>query len=134
MGPYSLIILLAFGVVIYLFYRRGLAVTKNIAAVLFVFQPGREADRVRLNSCTGWVRHVGRFRGERICRFDFEARLSNGEAEVLLLDRSKRPLLRLNRQSPRGTIQVEEGGRYYLSWEFQNATGQCELRWKELKP
>ena len=127
--PYHLIILLALGAVVYLLYRRGLAVTKSIAAVLFVFRPGRDADRAKLNSCSGWVRHMGRFHQGRAYEFSFEARLSKGEAEVSLLDRDKRPLLKLNRQSPTGTIKLEE--RYYLRWEFQNATGQCELSWRE---
>ena len=132
MGPYSLIFFLALGAVIYLLYRRGLAVTKCIAAVLFVFRPGRDADRVKLNSCTGWVRHVGRFQQGRVYEFFLESRLSKGTAEVFLLDRKKRPLLQLNGQSPTGTVKLE--GRYDLRWEFQNATGQCELRWREMEP
>lgn len=129
MGPYSLIFFLALGAVIYLLYSQGLAVTKCIAAVLFAFRPGRDADRANLNSCTGWVRHMGRFHQGRTYEFSFEARLSKGEAEVSLLDRDKRPLLKLNRQSPAGTIKLEE--RCYLRWDFQNATGQCELSWRE---
>lgn len=130
---YHLIILLALGAVVYLLYRRGLAVTKCIAAVLFVFRPGRDADRAKLDSCTGWVRHMGRFRQGRTYEFSFEARLSKGEAEVSLLDRDKRPLLKLNRQSPNGGITLTENGRYYLHWDFQNATGQCELSWREIE-
>lgn len=130
---YHLIIILALGAVVYLLYRRGLAVTKSIAAVLFVFRPGRDADRAKLNSCTGWVRHMGRFRQGRTYEFSFEARLSKGEAEVSLLDRDKRPLLKLNRQSPNGGITLTEDGRYYLRWDFQNATGQCELSWREIE-
>lgn len=129
MGPYSLIFFLALGAVIYLLYSQGLAVTKCIAAVLFAFRPGRDADRAELNSCTGWVRHMGRFHQGRTYEFSFEARLSKGEAEVSLLGRDKRPLLKLNRQSPTGTIKLEE--RCYLRWDFQNATGQCELSWRE---
>lgn len=131
MGPYSLIFFLALGAVIYFLYSRGLAVTKCIAAVLFVFRPGRDADRAELNSCSGWVRHVGRFHQGRTYEFSFEARLSKGEAEVSLLDRDKRPLLKLNRQSLNGRITLTESGRYYLRWDFQNATGQCELSWRE---
>lgn len=131
MRPYYLIIILVLGAVIYFLYSRGLAVTKCIAAVLFVFRPGRDADRAELNSCSGWVRHMGRFHQGRVYEFSFEARLSKGEAEVSLLDRDKRPLLKLNRQSPTGTIKLEE--RYYLRWEFQNATGQCELNWREIE-
>ena len=131
MGPYSLIFFLALGAVVCLLYRQGLAVTKSIIAVLFVFRPGREADRVSLSACTGWVRHAGRFRTGRTYLFDFQAQLSEGEAEALLLDQNKRPVLRLDRQSPAGTVRLEEGGRYYLRWEFQGATGQCKLHWKE---
>ena len=131
MRPYHIIIILTLGAVVYLLYTQGLAVTKCIAAVLFMFRPGREADRANLNSCTGWVRHVGRFRQGRAYEFFFESRLSKGEAEVSLMNRKKHPLLKLNRQSPTGTIKLEESGRYYLRWAFQNATGQCELRWKE---
>ncbi len=104
--------------------------TKRIAAVLFVFRPGREKDRVKLDSCSGWVRHMGQFRQSRTYEFSFEARLSKGEAEVSLLDRDKRPLLKLNRKCPTDTIKLEE--RYDLRWEFQNATGQCELSWREI--
>lgn len=131
MRPYHLIIFLVLGAVIYFLYTQGLAVTKSIAAVLFVFRPGRDADRVKINSCTGWARHMGRFRQGRTYEFSFETRLSKGEAEVSLLDRDKRPLLRLNMQSPNGGITLTESGRYYLRWDFQNATGQCELSWRE---
>ena len=131
MRPYHLIIILVLGAVVYFLYSRGLAVTKSIAAILFVFRPGRDADRAELNSCSGWVRHMGRFHQGRVYEFSFEAQLSKGEAEVSLLDRDKRPLLKLNRQSPTGTIKLEE--RYYLRWEFQNATGQCELNWREIE-
>ena len=132
MRPYHLIVFLALGAVIYFLYTRGLAVTKCIAAVLFVFRPGRDADRVELNSCSGWVRHVGRFQQGGAYEFSFESRLSKGEAEVSLLDRDKRPLLKLNSQSPTGTIRLEESGRCYLRWEFQNATGQCKLSWRKI--
>lgn len=130
MRPYYLIFFLVLGAVIYFLYSQGLAVTKCIAAVLFVFRPGRDADRVKLDSCSGWVRHMGRFRRDRTYEFSFEARLSKGEAEASLLDRDKRPLLRLSRQSPTGTIKLEQ--RCYLRWNFQNATGQCELSWREI--
>lgn len=133
MRPYHLIIILVLGAVVYFLYSRGLAVTKSIAAILFVFRPGRDADRAKLDSCTGWVRHVGRFHRGEVYAFSFEAQLSKGEAEVSLLDRDKRPLLKLNRQSPSGTVKLEESGRYYLRWEFQNGTGQCELSWREIE-
>ena len=113
----------------FLLYREGLAVTKSIAAVLFVFRPGRQGDKVSLDSCTGWVRHMGRFRESRIYTFHLDYRLSKGSAAVTLLDRQKRELLRLSQDAPEGEIELSGTGRYYLRWEFQNATGSCELRW-----
>ena len=120
-------------IVVYLLYRQGLAVTKSIAAILFVFRPRRDADRASLNSCTGWVRHVARLRGGQAYELTLDCQLSKGSGTVSLLDRDKQPLLRLDRQSPNGKLELEGKGRYYLHWEFEHATGQCELRWKEIE-
>lgn len=57
--------ILLFCTVMYLLYIKGLAVSKSIQAILCVFRPGKDADRATLDSCTGWVRHVGRFHGDR---------------------------------------------------------------------
>lgn len=117
------------GVLFYLLYRQGLMVTKSIAAVLFVFRPGKHGDSLSLDTCSGWVRHRGRFREGRIYTFQLDCRLSKGSAVVTLLDRRKRELLRLNQDSPAGEIELSGNGRYFLRWEFQKATGNCELRW-----
>ncbi|MBD5148027.1 MAG: hypothetical protein HDT19_04485 [Oscillibacter sp.] len=112
-------------------YRRGAAITRSIVAVLFVFRPGRDGDRVSLNACTGWVRHAGRFARGRTYTFTLDTALSQGGAEVLLLNGKKHPLLQLNRECPSGRARLDEKGRYCLRWEFQHATGKCELRWQE---
>lgn len=117
------------GALFYLLYREGLMVTKSIAAVLFVFRPGKQGDSVSLDACIGWVRHVGRFRESRTYTFQLDCRLSKGSAVVTLLDRQKRELLRLSQDSPAGEIELSGNGRYFLRWEFQSATGNCELRW-----
>ena len=116
---------------VYLLYRRGSAVTRRVAAVLFVFRHGRDADRVTLNSCTGWVRHAGRFRGDRTYVFVLDAELSGGSAEAALLDGKKRQLMKLDRQTPAGRIETKPKERYVLRWAFRDATGRCELRWQE---
>ena len=123
------IILAAFAALIYLLYRQGFAVTKSIAAVLFVFQPGKHGDRVSLDSCTGWVRHAGRFRESRTYSFRFDCQMSKGDAEVILLDRQKRELMRLNSQKTTGELALNGDARYYLRWEFKSATGKYELLW-----
>lgn len=118
------------GALIYLLYRQGLAVAKSITAVLFVFRPGKHGDSVSLDSCTGWARHMGRFRQSGTYRFCLDCPLSKGNAVLTLLDRQNRELLRLSRENPAGKIELNGNGRYYLRWEFQNATGNCELRWQ----
>lgn len=111
-------------------YRQGRAVTKSIAAVLFVFRPGKQADAVSLDSCSGWVRHAGPFRQSGTYKFCLDCRLSRGSAGVSLLDGQKRELLHLSRDNPAGEIELDRTARYYLRWDFTHATGKCELRWE----
>lgn len=117
------------GTLFYLLYRQGFMMTKSIAAVLFVFRPGKQGDGVTLGSCSGWARHMGRFRKSQIYTFHLDCRLSKGSVVVTLLDRQKRELLRLSQDSPAGEIELSVKGRYFLRWEFHNATGNCELHW-----
>ena len=116
--------------VMYFLYGRGIAVSKNIRAVLFMFHPVKSADMVKLDSCTGWVQRVGRFHESSTYELILNTQLSKGEAEFSLLDRKKRPLLKLNRRCPSSRVDLNADSRYYLRWQFTNATGECELRWK----
>ena len=68
------------------YYWGAIATTKCIKAILFVFLPRKTGDKVKLDACTGWVRHMGRFYENRTYTFALDARLTKGEAEVLLLD------------------------------------------------
>ena len=112
------------------YYWGAIAATKCIRAILFAFRPGKSGDKVKLDACTGWVRHMGRFYETRTYTFALDARLTDGEVEVLLLDQNKQPLLKLSRQTPSQLIYLEgETSRYYLQWKFQRASGKCELRW-----
>lgn len=111
-------------------YIRSLMESKSVAAVLYAHRPGRNADRLTLNSCTGWVRHIGYFPESGTYVFAFETQLSKGTAEMVLLDREKRQLLRLSPGSPTGEIELDAENRYYLRWELKGATGRCELRWR----
>lgn len=124
-----LIVLLILGVVVSLLYAQGIMVSKRIVAVLFVFRPGNGCEKAALDSCTGWVKHIGGFHESRIYEFSLDAQLSKGNAEVFLLDKKKQPLMQLNQQSPVGSVELDAKSRYYLRWEFQNATGKCELHW-----
>lgn len=122
--------MIPFCALLYLLYRRGIAVSKRIRAVLFLFQPGSSMDRVTVDSCTGWVRHAGRFCEGRSYVFSLDTQLSAGEAEVLVLDGGKRPLLQLDRHTPAAAVKLDGPGGYFLRWTFRHATGKCELRWE----
>ena len=113
----------------YLLYRQGFAVSKSITAVLFIFRPEKNRDSVSLDSCSGWVKHVGRFRESHTYEFFLDCQLSKGDTEVLLLDKGKRELLRLDPNSPSGNIELDRKSKYYIRWKFRHATGKCELRW-----
>ena len=55
---------------------------------------------------------------------------TKGQAEVLLLDQNKQPLLQLSGQNPTQSIHLDgQTNRYYLQWKFQHASGRCELHW-----
>ncbi len=110
-------------------YLLGIATIKRIRAVLFIFQPGKSSDRAVLKACTGYVRHRGKFSESKTYVFVLDAQLTNGDAEVLLMDNKKRPLLKLSRQFPSQSIDLDGNCRYYLRWEFKSASGKCELSW-----
>lgn len=112
-------------------YIRSLMESKSVAAVLYAHRPGRNADRLTLNSCTGWVRHIGYFPESGTYVFAFETQLSKGTAEVVLLDREKRALARFGPQCPAGSIELDAKRRYTLHWDLKGVTGGCELRWRQ---
>lgn len=86
MKPWLGFLILGVCFVVYLLYRRGIVITRSVAAVLFFLRTGKTRDRAALDSCTGWVRHRGRFGETGIYTFTLDFRLSRGDAAVLLLD------------------------------------------------
>ena len=48
------------------YYWGAIAAAKCIKAIAFVFLPGKAGDKVKLDACTGWVRHMGRFYENRV--------------------------------------------------------------------
>lgn len=111
-------------------YFRSIMTSKCIAALLFAFRPGRDADRLALDSCTGWVRHIGYFPESGTYTFTLDTHLSKGTAEAALLDREKRQLMQLSPRRPGGELDLDAGNRYYIRWKLNGATGRCELRWR----
>lgn len=114
---------------IYILYCQGFAVLRRTSAIMIVFRRGKNADKATLDSCTGWVKHTERFRESKTYEFFLDVQLSKGNVEVILSDRKKQPLMKLNPQSPVDKIELDVRNRYYLHWEFKGATGKCELRW-----
>lgn len=111
-------------------YLQSVMVSKSIAALLFVFRPGRDADRLTLDSCTGWVKHIGYFPESGTYTFTLDTHLSKGTVEAALLNREKRQLMRLSPQCPAGGLDLDAGNRYSIRWELSGVTGHCELRWR----
>ena len=73
---------------------------------------------------------MGHFYENRIYAFALDAQLAKGEAEVLLLDQKKQPLLKLSRQNLSQSIHLDgESSRYYLQWKLHSASEKCELHW-----
>ena len=52
-----------------------------------------------------------------------------GDVAVILLDREKQQLMKINLQSSTCKIELDAKNRYYLCWEFKGVTSKCELRW-----
>ena len=126
---FSFAILVVISAVIYILYCQGFAVLRRTAAIIIVFRHGKNADKATLDACTGWIKHVGRFHESKTYEFFLDAQLSKGNVEVILLDRKKQQLMKLNPQFPACKIELHARNRYYLRWEFKGVTGNCELRW-----
>ncbi len=124
---FAFIAILLFAV--YILYCHGFVECRRMRAVLFLFRARGKKDTVSLDSCTGWVQHVGRFCESSTYVFTLDAQLSKGDAAVFLPGRNKQQLLQLNRQCPSGSIRLDGKTRYYIRWEFRDATGMCSLRW-----
>lgn len=125
--PASLVIL-----AVYLFYLRGAAVTKCLAALVFVFRRSKSGDNVRIRSCTGWAKHTLRLREGKMYEFHLDAQCLKGETAVLVLDSKNQELLRLSQYLPSGSVMPGGSANRYLRWEFKHASGEFALSWREV--
>ena len=92
--------------------------SKSITAILLAFRRGKNTDRAALDSCTGWVKYMGGFHESKTYEFTLDAQLSKGIVEIILLDKNKQQLMKLNQQSPTERIKLKAETRYYLRWNF----------------
>lgn len=118
--------------VIYLLYCSGIAVMKCIAAAEFIFFRGKDADRTSLSSCTGTVRHMCRLCEGGVYEYKLDSELTSGSVELILTDRKKQQVLKLDSNNTVGKAEIDINNRYYLQWKFKKAFGKCELHWQQI--
>lgn len=109
---------------------QGMAVYKSISAIVFVFLPAGEKDKFTLKSCSGFIRYGGRFYKSGIYKFILDTQLSEGHVKVILMDKKKSEILKLSPGSFAGQIELNAKDKYYVYWEFYEASGTCELCWE----
>ncbi len=115
-----------------LFLRSGAAVTKCLAALVFVLRRSKNGDSVRVRSCTGWAKHMIRLQEGRMYEFHLDSQCLNGETAAFVLDSKKQELLKLTPYLPSGTAPPEDSAVCYLRWEFKHASGEFALSWREV--
>ena len=121
----GILILFLMGAVFYVLYAEGLMSINAKRAVLYVgTDRGRKA---RFSSCSGYVKRVLRFKEGREYRVAFVCALTEGEVSLEILDRKRKPLLSLDRETPEGRILVERRKRYYLVVHYKSATGEYTI-------
>lgn len=117
---------------VYLFFRSSAAVTKCLAAILFVLRRSKNAVNVHVRSCTGWAKHTLRLQEGRMYEFHLDTQDFNGEIAVFLLDDNKQELLRLTPYFPSGNVMLSGSARCCVRWEFKHASGKFALGWQEV--
>ena len=50
--------------------------------------------------------------------------------KVILMDKKKQEILKLSPGSFAGQIELNAKDKYYVYWEFYEASGTCELCWE----
>lgn len=121
----GILILFLLGAVFYVLYAEGLMAVNAKRAVLYVGTD--RGKKARFSSCTGYVKRVLRFREGREYRVAFACALTEGEVSLEILDRKRRPLLTLDRETPGGRILAERRKRYYLVVHYKSATGEYTI-------
>ena len=126
------IILVGLGVLLYVLYDRGYLPVKSMSAIHFIGNMGAGTNRASaaFGSASGQVMRVLRFKENKPYEFTFNGKISKGTVQAYVLDGNKIPELVLDNDCPSGIIHEVKGQRYYLSFRFQNASGEYTLTWK----
>lgn len=124
-GIPSLILLLI------LLYRNGYIPIRVMRALLFVGSTGIRQNqcKARFSVCTGFIRYVLTFREAKTVLFSFDSAITKGNVQILVLDRTKQPVLKLTPDSPTGQLRITPHQRYYIKIIFNKADGDYHLTW-----
>ena len=123
-----IVIFALLGGIMYLLYINGYMVMNNKKALTFI--GSQRGNKASFTSCNGWMKRVVKFSESRNYAFDLDVKLSKGDMQVELLDEKKQPIMRLDGNNPKAVIEVVAGGRYYLVYRFNKASGNYLLKYE----
>ena len=123
--PWPILLIPAFGLLMYLLYQLGCIPVQRKRALMFV----GTNYRARFTSCSGSIRRVLRFREDTQLHFLLEQTLTAGELWVELRDAGGSCILRLDAGAPAAAHTLKGGMRHLLIVYFRSASGSYELSW-----
>lgn len=130
----NILVYLGFGLVmllisIYLFYSLDSLIVKHVDSNKFSFCGHKKFDLFEIDNCTGWAEHLGRYLKSGKYEVSLKNDLYKGSVVVTILDTEDRVLLKLDREMLKGNLEISDGEKCYLLWEFEEASGKCRLSW-----
>lgn len=115
----------------YVLYINGYMIVNAKRAVTFIGSiRGRGKCGASFHSCSGYMKRIMRFKESRVYHFELEVNLVSGEMVVEVLDREKKPVMRLDGNAPSAELEVDRKKRYTLIFRFKSATGDFKMRWE----
>ena len=120
-----------FCILLYVLYINGHMTINAKRAVTFIGSiRGRGKCGASFHSCSGYMKRIMRFKESRVYYFELDVNLVNGELEVEILDREKKPVVHLDGNTPQAELEVDREEQYTLMFRFKSATGDFKLRWE----
>lgn len=127
----ALLILLLLPVIYYVLYSSGYMITGSKSAKAFVGKNrGTNAFWTQFVECSGELKKVAKFRKSKEYKFHLDVGLATGNVAVKLLDKEKNVVMLLSPELPDATITVDKKQRYYMVYQFEEATGSYEMTWE----
>ena len=111
---------------VYAAYFFGYLTLTSHASVLYV----GNIKRAKFSKCNGTFKKIIRLDQCKTYTFQLNSELTDGEICVNVMDKNKKTLLILDRQTSIGNIYSQEKSRYYLVVQIKKASGSYNLEWK----